>query len=77
VQRQQRTGALAPKPIPGDTPAIAPAQYPALLAQLTAMPDAILATHCDCWEREHGVRVSVSTMSRAQRRVGWTRKKRR
>ena len=76
MQQQQRTGTLAAKPIPGATPAIAPPHYPALLAQLTAMPDAILAAHCDRWEQEQGVRVSISTMSRAQRRVGWTRKKR-
>jgi transposase len=55
---------------------IPPAQYPALLAQLTALPDATLEQHCDQWEREQGMRVSISTMSRAQRRIGWTRKKR-
>jgi transposase len=75
VQQWGRTGSLAAKPIPGDTPAIAPAQYPALLAQLAALPDATLEAHCDRWEREQGVRVSISTMSRAQRRAGWTRKK--
>jgi transposase len=31
--------------------------------------------HCDLWEQTSGVRVSTSTMSRAIRRVGWTRKK--
>ncbi len=75
VQQWERTGALAARPIPGDTPAIAPAQYPALLAQLTTQPDATLDAHCDQWERTQGVRVSISTMSRAQRRLGWTRKK--
>jgi transposase len=76
LRQWERTGSLAPRPIPGDTPAIAPAQYPALLAQLRAMPDATLAEHCGQWEQAHGVRLSVSTMSRAQRRAGWTRKKR-
>jgi transposase len=76
VQRWERTGSLAATPIPGAPPAIAPTQYPALLAQLRAMPDATLEAHCDRWERDHGVRVSLSTMSRAQRRAGWTRKKR-
>ena len=76
VQQWERTGSLAAGPIPGDTPAIAPAQYPALLAQLTALPDATLDAHCGQWERTQGVRVSISTMGRAQRRLGWTRKKR-
>jgi transposase len=76
LRQWEQTGSLVPRPIPGDTPAIAPAQYPALLAQLTALPDATLAAHCERWEQEQGVRVSLSTMSRAQRRVGWTRKKR-
>ena len=67
AQQWERTGSLIPKPIPGDTPAIPPPQYPALRAQLAA--------HCARWEREQGVRVSISTMGRAQRRVGWTRKK--
>src|SRR5258707_2906072 len=75
LRQWERTGSLAPKPIPGDTPAIAAANYPALRAQLQGLPDATLAMHCDRWERDHGVRVSISTMSRAQRRVGWTRKK--
>ena len=75
LRQWERTGSLAARPTPGDIPAIAPAQYPALLAQLRAMPDATLEAHCERWEREQGVRVSISTMSRAQRRAGWTRKK--
>lgn len=75
LRQWEQTGSLVPKPIPGASPAIVPEQYPALLAQLHAMPDATLAQHCDRWEQERGVRVSLSTMSRAQRRAGWTRKK--
>ncbi len=74
LRQGEQTGSLAPRPIPGATPAIAPAQYPAVLAQLQAMPDATLAAHCAQWEQDHGVRVRISTMSRAQRRVGWTHK---
>jgi transposase len=76
LRQWEQTGSLAPKPIPGDTPAIPPAQYPALRAQLAALPDGTLHAHCDRWAQEQGVRVSISTMSRAQRRVGWSRKKR-
>src|SRR4051812_9536853 len=61
LHQWERTGSLAAKPIPGDTPAILPEQYPALLAQLHAMPDATLEAHCDRWEQDHGVRVSIST----------------
>jgi len=30
--------------------------------------DATLEHHCELWERDHGVRVSISTMSRAIRK---------
>jgi len=74
--RQWRvTGGLTSRTSLGATPAILPGQYPALVAQLEALPDATLAMHCDRWETTTGVRVSVSTMCRAQQRVGWTRKK--
>ena len=38
-------------------------------------PDVILEEHCCLWEEAHGMQVSPTTMSRAMRRVGWTRKK--
>ena len=75
LHRWRVTGTLAARRPTGDTPAIPPAQYPALVAQLAAAPAARLADHCRTWEREQGVRVSVSTMCRAQRRAGWTHKK--
>src|SRR6266487_3756472 len=31
--------------------------------------------HCDIWEKESGIRVSIMTMSRAIDSSGWTRKK--
>ena len=34
-----------------------------------------LEQHCDLWEQTHGERVSRWTMSRAIKRLGWTRKK--
>jgi transposase len=77
AQRRRETGSLAPTPrVAPRSSLIGPAQQDALRAQLDAAPDAPLATHCAIWEREHGVRVSVSTMHRAIARVGWTRKKR-
>src|SRR4051794_2759860 len=71
---QRLTGSLAPKPIPGDTPLIPPEQHPVLLVQLQRHPDAILAEHCRLWEERTGQATSTSTMSRLQRRLGWTRK---
>lgn len=73
--RRRDTGTLAPKPIPGDIPLVSPAQYPTMLDQLAAHPDAILAEHCRLWEEQTGQRLSTATMSRLQRRLGWTRKK--
>jgi transposase len=44
-------------------------------AQLEANDDATLERHCELWEERRGAAVSVATMSRAVRKLGWTRKK--
>jgi transposase len=44
-------------------------------AQLEVNDDATLERHCEVWEERHGARVSVATMSRAVRKLGWTYKK--
>jgi transposase len=75
LHHQQQTGSLAPKRHPGGTPSIAPDQFPLLWAQLDAHPTAFLDEHCQRWEEQTGTRVSLSTMSRAIRRLGFTRKK--
>ena len=49
----------------------------ALWAQLEEHPEATLEGHRELWERGRGVRVSVATMSRAIRRLGWTYEQRR
>ena len=77
VAQRRRRGSLAPRPLPGLTARIGPAQAAALRAQLDAAPDATLVEHCDRWAGAHGVRVSVATMHRAIARLGWTRNKRR
>ena len=80
---QRTTGALDPRSYPGRPPTIRPEQQEVLWAQmcpervLVEHPTAILAEHCDLWEAQIGVRVSIATMSRATRRMGWTRKKER
>ena len=73
--RLDATGELAPKPLPGRAPRISPTQHDDLVLQLHLHPADTLAEHCRRWEAVHGVRVSIATMSRAIRRVGWTRKK--
>jgi len=76
VRQRRDTGSSAPRTAPGASPRIPPSQYPALIAQLSAHPDITLDEHCALWEEASGVRVSNPTMSRMQRRVAWTRKKR-
>ena len=49
-----------------------------LWGQLEDNDDATLEHHCELWEQKTGVRVSVSSMSRAIRhKLGWSYKKRR
>lgn len=53
-------------------------QRKALWSQLEENDDATLEHHCELWEHKTGVRVSISTMSRAIReKLGWSYKKRR
>lgn len=75
--RRHRAGALAPRTSPGRSAVIGPEAEAALRAQVAADPDATLAEKCARWEREQGMRVSITAMHRALARLGWTRKKRR
>jgi transposase len=77
LDRQQRTGGLAPSPRPGAAPAIGAADAAALRDQVAAAPDATLAEHCAAWAAAGHGRVGVSAMHRALRRLRITRKKRR
>jgi transposase len=77
VRQVELTGSLAPRPIPGRPREISPAQDAALVAQLRAAQDATLEELRAAWEKIAGVRVSAATMSRAIKRLKWTRKKRR
>lgn len=73
----RETGSLVALSPPGRSPTIGAAQYPAVLAQLAATPDATLAEHCATWEAATGAEISRSLWCRVERQVGWTRKKRR
>lgn len=77
LRRRKHSGDLTPKPSPGRTPSICASveERRALWAQLQENAEATLERHCELWERRRGVKVSVSTMSRAVRKLGWTFKK--
>ena len=79
LKRRQETGSAAPKRRPGMRRRVGatPEERRALWRRLEHNPEATLERHREMWEREHGVRVSVATMSRAIRRLGWTYKQRR
>ena len=79
LRLRRETGSVAPKPPPAKrTFSIGQSveQRRALWKQLEEYDDAPLKKHCQLWERKQGVKVSISTMSRAIRRLGWTLKKR-
>lgn len=67
-----------PTSSPGSIPTIGKSveQRRALWAQLESNVDATLVRHCELWEERQGAKVSISTMSRAIRKLGWRRKKR-
>ena len=67
--------ALDPRPSPGRPPKIRPEQHARLEEQLRAHDTATLREHIGLWQRGGGEAMSVPAMSRAIRRVGWTRKK--
>ncbi len=75
LKLRRETGRIAPKPSPGRPPKIAPQQREALEAQLREQDTATLAEHVRLWRTRQGVALSISAMSRAIKRVGWTRKK--
>lgn len=63
-QWTRERGTVATRRRSGRPPAIPPAQWPALRAQVAADPDAPLAAHCRRWAEDHGVQVSTATMPR-------------
>ena len=68
---------IAPKPSPGRKAKILDslAYKRALWRQLEENDTATLEEHCEMFEKEQWVCVSVATMSRAVRKLGWTFKK--
>ena len=75
-RRQLRErGTLEPRTPPGPTPRLGPESYEALRAQVRAHPDATLREHCRHWHARTEQWVSLQTMSRKLRELGWTVKK--
>jgi transposase len=77
LRLRRETGSVAPKPPPKRPFSIGQSveHRRTLWKQLEEHNDATLEKHCQLWERKQGVKVSISTMSRAIRRLGWTLKK--
>ena len=74
LKRRGQTGSAAPKRRPGMRRRVGATseERRALWRQLEENPEATLEGHRALWERGRGGRVSVATMSRAIRRLGWT-----
>jgi transposase len=66
---------LAPKKRPGSKPKLDEGARKLLEANLEEHPEATLPQRCEFLRRVRGVSLSVSTVSRMLRRMGWTRKK--
>jgi transposase len=78
LKRRREGLDLSPKPSTGRKRRILATaeEKRALWAQLEANDDATLEHHCELWEQDRGIGVSVATMSRAIRhKLGWSRKK--
>jgi transposase len=77
VQRKASGEEIAPKPSPGRTSKILddPDHRRTLWRQLEENDTATLREHSEIFEEECGISVSVATMSRAVRTLGWTFKK--
>jgi transposase len=75
LRLRRETGDVKPKAIPGRPSKKGAALHAGLLLQLETHPDATLVEHCQFWEATHSIQVSSATMSRAIKRLDWTRKK--
>lgn len=76
LKTRRETGDLAPRPATGGPDlTISSEQEGELRAQVAATPDASLVDHAAQWNATHGTTLSASTLGRAIRRLGITRKK--
>ena len=77
LSQRRQTGQIGPPHPPGRTPSLTSTieERSALWRQLEENDDATLERHCELWESKHGDRVSVPTMWRAVRKLGWSKKR--
>ena len=75
LQLRRGTGDVKPKVIPGRPSKKGAALDAGLLPQLEAHSDATLVEQCKLWDTTYGIPVSSATMSRAIKRLNWSRKK--
>lgn len=73
LKQRRETGDVQAKPIPGRPAKKGPTLQAGLKEQLEAHPDVTLEQHCSLWKAEHGMQVSLATMSRAIYRLDWNR----
>jgi transposase len=73
---RRRTGEIGPPRPPGRMPSISATieGRSGLWRQLEENDSATLERHCELWESKQGERVSIPTMWRAVRKLGWTKK---
>lgn len=76
LEQHRNQGTLQPAPRTQAPLCITAENLPRLQRQLEAYNDATLEEHCQLWTERIGVKVSVSTMHRALKRLSITFKKR-
>lgn len=74
--RYRQTGRVAATVQERMKPRLGEAELKLLETQLATLSDATLSTHAERFAVQTGIVVSASTIGRALRRLGWTRKKR-
>lgn len=77
IRQRTRTGSAHARPRSGRPCQLRPEQQAVLRDQVHRAPDATLAQHVARWAETTGLQVSVPTMGRWVRTLGFTRKKRR
>ena len=77
LKRRRETGGVEPKRIPGPPARKGAALERVLPSQLRANPHLTLEGHRELFEESHGVSISTASVSRAFKRLGLPRKKRR
>ena len=72
----QQTGNLSPRPLPGRSPKVAPAQQERLRELVASRTDWTLQSLSDAWKEDTGIFVAVDVMARTLARLKITYKKR-